>query len=1220
MPINPLTDPWVLEGRITTMGPAGVIGDGRIYIQGRVISAVGSAADPAPPEFSGAPHVATGGTIYPGLIELHNHLSYNAMPLWEVPQVFTNNGQWRGGDDYTRKITKPSQVLGQSPGVLQALVRYVECRAMLGGVTTTQGITLANAGALTRHYKGLVRNVEDPGTPDLPTANTNIANPSTNGAEAYLTKLNAQPGVYLQHLSEGRDDTARGWFLRLKRTNGDWAVTSKLCGIHSAALNRGDFDVLHARGASMVWSPLSNYLLYGETADLRALRDAKMVMAIGSDWAPSGTKNLLGEIKVAWLASQSHADLHGDPVFTAEDIVRMATANPANILGWQNRLGSIEPGKWADLLVVDGKSKDPYLQLIEARETSVTLVTIDGVPRVGQTSLMDRFGPGTEQIRVGASSRVLNLDDQNGDPLVGAETLAHATATLADGMARLPELAASVDSAMANGAFAAAEGPNGSQWRVVPDFEDDDLVNGYAVADEPYAFWVTRMALDPITVADDPNHLRTLVAARNLPKFIKTGLPDLYGQHVPLPEGAAFLAVPSPDVAPEVSETAQGLSEFLQTTGDLTLRDRRTIVRQAVVLLEENYVHLSLKRAMHAVDPVQRLRLLQHRLDEQDDTSMDAEVAFHAELTNIFNSLRDLHTGYGLPVPYRFRVAWLPFLVEECYEGEPPRRAYLVTRVVADAGPADFVPGVEITHWNGMAMDVAIARNGDRQAGSNPDARHARGLNSMTMRPLARSLPPNEEWVTVRYIPLNTRAAAGDPPASAEFTQPWLVFQPGQTGRFNPADLVAESTAVGIDEHTDSIQYVRKVLFARDVVEAEEASGGLVVPDAIAVGGPDVLETHMPGVFKARFVQSTGATPDSPRYGHIRMYSFNVGEAETFLAEFVRLVQLLPVNGLILDVRGNGGGLIYAAEELLQVLSPRTIEPERAQFATTPRNLAICRNHADSRELDSLVLGPWIDSISAAVKTGATFSKGFPITPVEWCNAASIGQKYFGPTVLITDPLCYSATDMFAAGFQDHAIGTIIGVGGATGAGGANVWTHALLSKLMLPDNLADPGPSPYEPLPRGAEMRVAVRRTTRVGVNQGDILEDLGVVPDVPYRMTRRDVLDGNQDLMDAAIGELAKRRAHPTSISIEPRPGHPPRVVVHTTNVTRIDARIDIQRDGGTEGRWFASRDTHGDHVELDPEELLDPGTHGSVQVEVSGYDGDDLVARCRETLDLG
>ena len=60
-------------------------------------------------------------------------------------------------------------------------------------------------------------------------------------------------------------------------------------------------------------------------------------------------------------------------------------------------------------------------------------------------------------------------------------------------------------------------------------------------------------------------------------------------------------------------------------------------------------------------------------------------------------------------------------------------------------------------------------------------------------------------------------------------------------------------------------------------------------------------------------------------------------------------------------------------------------------------------------------------------------ASGFPITdpggPVR-------SQVYPGPKVLVVDPLCYSATDIFAAGFADHGIGPILGVGASTGAGG----------------------------------------------------------------------------------------------------------------------------------------------------------------------------------------
>ena len=95
--------------------------------------------------------------------------------------------------------------------------------------------------------------------------------------------------------------------------------------------------------------------------------------------------------------------------------------------------------------------------------------------------------------------------------------------------------------------------------------------------------------------------------------------------------------------------------------------------------------------------------------------------------------------------------------------------------------------------------------------------------------------------------------------------------------------------------------------------------------------------------------------------------------------------------------------------------------------------------------------------------------------------------------MLITDALCYSTTDIFSAGFQDHGIGPVIGSGN-TGAGGANVCTDADVLQAL---------PTHFKALPKQASMRVAIRRTTRVGARAGDPLEDLGVVSDIEYKMS---------------------------------------------------------------------------------------------------------------------
>jgi hypothetical protein len=70
--------------------------------------------------------VALRGTVYPGLIELHNHISYNLLPLWKVDKRYGNRDQWSGTPYYQAHVNGPMRVLGSSPRMLPALARYVE--------------------------------------------------------------------------------------------------------------------------------------------------------------------------------------------------------------------------------------------------------------------------------------------------------------------------------------------------------------------------------------------------------------------------------------------------------------------------------------------------------------------------------------------------------------------------------------------------------------------------------------------------------------------------------------------------------------------------------------------------------------------------------------------------------------------------------------------------------------------------------------------------------------------------------------------------------------------------------------------------------------------------------------------------------------------------------------------------------------------------------------
>src|SRR3954468_7982278 len=98
--------------------------------------------------------------------------------------------------------------------------------------------------------------------------------------------------------------------------------------------------------------------------------------------------------------------------------------------------------------------------------------------------------------------------------------------------------------------------------------------------------------------------------------------------------------------------------------------------------------------------------------------------------------LRDLHTNYVLPASYQRKTAFLPFLLEEYYEPGSDEPRYIVTKVRSGAAPPDFQSGGELTFWNGIPIQRAVELNADREAGSNEDARHARGLEALTLRPM----------------------------------------------------------------------------------------------------------------------------------------------------------------------------------------------------------------------------------------------------------------------------------------------------------------------------------------------------------------------------------------------------------------------------------------------------------------------------------------------------
>jgi hypothetical protein len=416
-----------------------------------------------------------------------------------------------------------------------------------------------------------------------------------------------------------------------------------------------------------------------------------------------------------------------------------------------------------------------------------------------------------------------------------------------------------------------------------------------------------------------------------------------------------------------------------------------------------------------------------------------------------------------------------------------------------------------------------VAANADREAGSNPAARRAQGLNALTIRWLGQSLLPDEDWVDIGYLP--------EPDTKAKPIRfQWKVFQ-RRRGKGGAAAATAISRAqrknigaLGMDAKGEAERQTRRYLFK----DARTQTPPL---------GEEVYK--VPKWAKDVFPAVGNAETSSGLFAYVRIATFNVENDKKYINEFIRILSKLCQNGLILDVRGNGGGLIYFGERMLQLLTPRPIDPARFSFVNSARTQALTTRHAFIR--------PWRDSIAQWVETGAEYSQGFPLLPLSRYN--DIGQKYQGPVVLITDALCYSTTDIFAAGFQDHKIGVVLGADETTGAGGANVWDYSFISEL-----LDDPQHFP-RPRSGSASLRFAVRRVTRVGQNSGVLLEDLGVKVDEIHKMTGRDLLDRNLDLIEHAGKILATAEVQRLTAERE----SPRKVRVTYRNLDRIDAYLD-------------------------------------------------------------
>lgn len=346
--------------------------------------------------------------VYPGLTDLHSHLGFATLPMWHEPArtkgPWLHRDLWPSAPSYKESVSWPAYAYLK--GAPEALLAYAQVRALAGGTTTIQGWPPAKGVAANR----LVRSVDD--DVDRDAIRTSVVNLKPSELDDRREHLNADRAL-VYHLSEGQRASKVAREYNQAATAG--CLRYRLIAIHCCAVGGDEFRQwrLHSEierepaPGGVVWSPLSNLWLYGETTDVEAARREGITVCLGSDWGPSGTRNLLGELKVAirWI---QHAGLDLD----AFDLAEMVISNPGDLLvrAWGNGPGRLVPGRMADAVVITKRHADPWMNLALARERDIELVVADGRAVYGNRDLMRAAGRRrTTAVRFGRVSKHVPL-------------------------------------------------------------------------------------------------------------------------------------------------------------------------------------------------------------------------------------------------------------------------------------------------------------------------------------------------------------------------------------------------------------------------------------------------------------------------------------------------------------------------------------------------------------------------------------------------------------------------------------------------------------------------------------------------------------------------------------------------------------------------------------------------------------------------------------------
>ncbi|HUL44234.1 MAG TPA: 5'-deoxyadenosine deaminase [Bacteroidota bacterium] len=162
-------------------------------------------------------------------------------------------------------------------------------------------------------------------------------------------------------------------------------LSDRSCLAHGIHLNASEISMLQSSRTNIAHCPSSNLKLASGIADVPLLLSSGINVSLGADGAPcNNTLDMFQEMRLASLMQKPQ---HGPTAMPAEQVFGMATRSGAGALGLGKEIGTLEPGKKADLVVLDVEriwnpvdcDGSPYSTIVHSGSPeNVVSVMIDG--------------------------------------------------------------------------------------------------------------------------------------------------------------------------------------------------------------------------------------------------------------------------------------------------------------------------------------------------------------------------------------------------------------------------------------------------------------------------------------------------------------------------------------------------------------------------------------------------------------------------------------------------------------------------------------------------------------------------------------------------------------------------------------------------------------------------------------------------------------------------